>query len=167
MEQNLNSENLKIGYDKASYLCSRREYCEADMYTKLLQWKLSADEANFVIRQLVIDKFIDNERYTKAFVRDKSKFSAWGAIKIKMALRTKKIDEALIQVAIADLPNDQFYQQALKEGSKKYRGLRDEDVYAKKQKLVRFLFSKGFESSLVWKVVAVITSTPENDMDDL
>lgn len=167
MEHELNNENLKVGYSKASYLCSRREYCEADMYSKLLQWKLSAEEAAVVISQLVNEKFIDNERYTMAFVRDKSKFSAWGAIKIKMALRTKKIDEGLIQVAIADLPNDQFYQQALKEGLKKYRSLRDEDVYAKKQKLARCLFSKGFESSLVWKVVAVITSTPEEDLGEL
>ena len=91
MEHELNNENLKVGYSKASYLCSRREYCEADMYSKLLQWKLSAEEAAVVISQLVNEKFIDNERYTMAFVRDKSKFSAWGAIKIKMALRTKKL----------------------------------------------------------------------------
>lgn len=166
MDQAINKENIKLGYDKASYLCSRREYCESGIFTKLIQWKLTKEEAAIVVEKLKAERFIDNERYAQAFARDKSKFSAWGAVKITMALRLKKIDDTIIKTAIENLPGEQFFQQALKEGSKKYKSLRDEDLYAKKQKLARYLFSKGFESSIVWKAIASITSTHEVALDE-
>jgi len=165
MNPDINTDNLKIGYSKASYICSRRECCESDIYTKLLQWKLNPQEAALVLSQLVNEHFIDNERYTFAYVRDKSKFSAWGAMKIKMALRAKKIDNDLIQAALANLPDDQFYQQALKEAIKKNRTLAKDDLYSQKQKLARYLFAKGFESDIVWKIVAVVTSSENEDVD--
>ena len=163
----LDNENIKLGFNKASYLCSRREYCSSAIYSKLLQWKLTSEEAQLVIFQLQENKFVDDERYAMAFVRDKSKFSAWGSVKIRMALRTKKISEDIIQMALSDLPDDRFSEQALKEAQKKLRSLKDDDIYVIKQKLARFLFSKGFESSLVWKTVAVVTSTSVEDLGEL
>lgn len=45
---------------------------------------------NRIIDRLVVEKFIDEERYCRAFVNDKFRFAKWGKMKITQALYMKK-----------------------------------------------------------------------------
>jgi len=50
---------------------------------------LDAEEADKAIARLVEQKFIDDARFARYFVKDKLKFNKWGRIKIGYALRQK------------------------------------------------------------------------------
>jgi len=75
---------------KAMALCAGREYCRSDIRQKLSTWSIDATDAEKIISKLVIEKFIDEERYCTAFVRDKFRYNKWGRVKIASALKMKK-----------------------------------------------------------------------------
>ena len=62
---------------RAQALCARQERCSHDIRLKLRQWKLSNADIEKIVKQLIADSFINDERYAKMFVRDKSKFNKW------------------------------------------------------------------------------------------
>ena len=76
--------------DRLRALCSRREYCRADMLRKATD-ALGGDSvaAAGIADMLVSEKYVDDLRYSSAFARDKSSISGWGIVKIRHALAAK------------------------------------------------------------------------------
>eukprot|EP00825_Cyclidium_porcatum_P013541 TRINITY_DN17149_c0_g1_i3.p1 TRINITY_DN17149_c0_g1~~TRINITY_DN17149_c0_g1_i3.p1 ORF type:complete len:150 (-),score=12.85 TRINITY_DN17149_c0_g1_i3:18-467(-) len=69
-----------IAYDKAAVLCSRSEYCTSEIREKLKLWGLSPEEAVSVIEKLIAEKYVDDERFARAYAKDKFKFNRWGTV---------------------------------------------------------------------------------------
>ena len=67
---------------RAAALCSRAEKCSSDIMTKLSQWGVGEENASVVLKQLIEEKYVDDERYARSFVRDKFRFNKGGKIKI-------------------------------------------------------------------------------------
>ena len=88
-----------IAYDKAAVLCSRSEYCTYEIGEKLKLWGLSPEEAVLVIENLIAEKYIDDERFARAYAKDKFKFNRWGKQKIAYMLRSKNIPAEIIELA--------------------------------------------------------------------
>ena len=59
-----------IAYDKAALLCSKSEKCSFEIQEKLKLWGLSVEEMEPVIEQLIIEKYLDDERFARAYVKD-------------------------------------------------------------------------------------------------
>ena len=70
--------------DRMRTLCSRREYCSADIMKKAMT-ALDGDraQAEAVVAKLIDEKYIDDLRYSSAFARDKSSIAGWGETKIR------------------------------------------------------------------------------------
>lgn len=131
-------------------LCSMREYCRSDIVAKLKKYDLSEKEAQEIITSLERDKFLDNSRYAAAFVRDKAAFNGWGPVKIRWALKSKKIEEEIIEQAMEQLPKEDEEERLLLLLNKKLRTLNREQDRAKvRVKLLRFAISRGFDYSKV------------------
>ena len=71
-------------------LCSKAEYCRADIYRKALK-DLDGDaaEAARLVEELVRDRYVDDARYAQAFAREKASLQGWGPVKIRFQLRAK------------------------------------------------------------------------------
>ena len=52
-------------------LCSKAEYCRADIYRKALK-DLDGDaaEASRLVEELIRDRYVDDARYAQAFARE-------------------------------------------------------------------------------------------------
>lgn len=123
-----------------------REYCESDILAKLESFELNAGEAEKILESLKADKFVDNNRYSRAFVRDKSRLSGWGGRKISFALRRKKIEQSIIAEAIKELDKTSEAERLLKILTVKAKTIGKEESRAKKtEKLIRFALSRGFD----------------------
>ena len=85
---------------KMADLCSRSEQCSADIRQKLLRKGMSSSQTADLLRRLEEQRFIDDARFARAFASDKVRFSAWGKMKIRMALRQKRISSADIDSAL-------------------------------------------------------------------
>ncbi len=137
--------------------CARQETCLSDARTLLFRWNVPPGEWDRIIESLLRDRFIDEERYAEAFVRDKMNFSRWGAGKIREALYRKRIPASVIERAMEQLESDKMEEKLRTDLERKSRALREENPYKRKEKLIRFGLSRGYEMDRVLGIVEEIT----------
>ena len=66
--------------------CSTAEHCRAEVTEKLQRWGIPYDAINRILNHLEQEKYIDEERFCRAFISDKYRFAKWGKVKIGQAL---------------------------------------------------------------------------------
>lgn len=125
--------------------CARAERCSSDALRSMRRWGLSEGDAQGVLERLKRERFIDDERYAEAYVREKVRFSGWGAMKIRAALRTKSIAPDIITRALMQLEPEADVSRLEEVLRKKASKTSARDVYDLKAKLVRFGMSRGFD----------------------
>lgn len=140
------------GFNNASLLCSKSEKCTSEIMEKLKLWGLSSDESEPVIQKLVAEKFLDNERFARAYVKDKFKFNHWGKQKIAFMLRSKGISPEIQELAFEEIESDGYADELRKLLTDKAKSIKAKDQYDKRNKLMRFALSRGFESNKVYAV---------------
>lgn len=134
---------------KAAAFCSGAEHCRSEVMHKLALWGQSPTAAEKITTYLQKEKYMDEDRFCRAFVHDKYLYNKWGRTKIRMALRQKQIDETVINNALESLPADDYLTGLQKLLTAKARTLKATDEYEKRNKLIRFALSRGFEMRLI------------------
>ena len=137
---------------RAANLCSKSEQNSFKVKKKLLKWGLSKEETISVLERLKKEKFIDENRYTECFVRDKFKFNKWGKRKIAYKLRHEQIPESLIESSIFKIKENDYRNTLLKLIIAKNKSLKEPDLNKRRAKLFRFAQSRGFEPEIVYSV---------------
>lgn len=139
-------------YAKLADRCAATELCTAEAREKLRQWGIPAAEAEKIVARLVGERFIDDARFARIWVRDKLYNARWGTLKIKAAARLKHLD---ITEALAEEWDDERYfanlAAALRSKGRKMPSPLSRDD---KTKLIRFALSRGYESGLVMEMIA-------------
>ena len=136
-------------YLQLAALCAQAEHCQQEMRDKLKRWGVSADAQDRIVARLVEERFIDDERYARAFVKDKIRYNKWGRRKVQQGLWLKHID-ADIQERVLDDVDDSEYLAVLRPLLKqKVKSMKASNDYERTQKLVRFALSRGFTFDLI------------------
>ena len=141
-----------IAYDKAALLCSRSEKCTSEIFEKLKLWGLSVEESAPIVDKLVEEKYLDNERFARAFVKDKFRFNHWGKQKIAHILRAKNIPPEIQELALEEIVEDNYSDELRKLLTDKEKSIKAKDKYDKRNKLMRFALGRGFESDKVYVI---------------
>ncbi len=144
--------------------CSKAEYCCGQIRRRLLGWShreiacgkpgFSEEEIERIISSLVEERFVDDARFADAYVRDKARFSKWGAVKIAYNLKRLGVGSAVIDVALQE--NSSFFgdEMLIDLLQKKWKSLKvGEPVSRKREKLVRFALQRGFDYGQIMKVI--------------
>lgn len=129
--------------DRLRRLCSRREYCTADVRKKALD-ALEGDSkaASEVVDSLVAEKYVDDLRYASAFARDKSAIQGWGTAKIRYMLAAKGVPKDTIALAMEEIDDIKAGARLEKLLEAKARSLKDDPQ--KRLKLLRFALGRGY-----------------------
>ena len=136
-------------YLQLAQLCARSEHCQHDMLEKMRRWEMSDEAQAHVMQRLISERYVDDERYARAFVRDKILYNKWGRRKVEQALWQKHIDDDIRQ-RILDGVDDEEYVNVLRPLLKqKRRTLKATSDYELNQKLVRFALSRGFTYDII------------------
>ena len=147
-------------YLQLAAVCAQAEHCEQEMRDKMKRWELDESVQNRVIDRLTKERFIDNERYARAFVKDKIRYNKWGRRKIQQALWMKRID-ADIQLQALDEIDEKEYLDVLRPLLKqKRKSIKAQSDYELNQKLVRFALGRGFTFDVIRQCLDV-----EEEMD--
>ena len=128
----------------AERLCSRRECCGQEMRMKLKAKGLDGSQIDELMTTLLELNYINEERYVRAFVHDKSKLQGWGVEKIRYALRAKQIPEVTIREGLGGIDaNEQRerLKRLLEVKKRSVKGASEADI---KAKLIRFGLARGF-----------------------
>lgn len=137
---------------KAQAYCSRAEKCEMDVRTYLMKQHIDSADIAKIIDSLKEDRFVDNERYARAFVSDAFKFNKWGRMKIRQALFQKGIPEKLMAEPLSEINDDEYLALLENLMKSKLKSTKNDDEYKLKASVFRFAASRGFEMDLIEKV---------------
>lgn len=147
--------------NRAAAYCSTCERCISEVTAKLVAWGIGGNARERIIERLVSENFINEERYSQAFVNDKLRFNRWGRVKIAAALREKRLPQHLIKAAIECINESEYNDALYSLIEAKRRELRGKEDYAAKQKIFRFVAGRGFEPNII---IEAIKFNP-NEMD--
>ena len=136
-------------------LCSRSEQCEYDLEQKMFRWGLPKPDREEVMAHLKEHRYVDNARFARSYANDKARFSSWGPFKIRIELAKKRIPGTMITEALQNVEQDVWREGLWKIATSKARSLdiKGEDGYDDRQKLYRYLLSRGFPSKACSSVI--------------
>ena len=139
--------------NKSMALCAARELCRSEMRARLESWGAAPEVAVNIISRLVSEKFIDEERYSRAFVKDRFRQNGWGKVKIRASLRIKGIPDETVTEALGEIDGEKYSVTLKNLLETQRRKIRAKNQYELKGKLLRFGLSRGFESSLLYDIL--------------
>lgn len=143
-----------LALQKLRTLCARSEQCTSDILTRLNRWGISTSEAQKIIDILCSERYLDDRRFARAFVRDRYRFARWGRIKIAAALRARQISSEHILSALTDDIDDEEYKAIARDLIFAKKKLLDiSEPYEIRIRLFRFAMSRGYESSLISEIL--------------
>lgn len=153
-------------YLQLAALCAQAEHCEQEMRDKMRRWELDAAAQDRIITRLTTERYIDNERYARAFVKDKILYNKWGRRKVQQALWQKHIDND-IQQRVLDEIDEKTYLDVLRPLLKqKRKSIKAASDYELNQKLVRFALGRGFGFDIIRQCLNVNDDDFPEDFTD-
>ena len=114
------------------------------MIDKMTKWEISEEAQARIMEHLVKNKYIDDERFCRAFVHDKMEYNHWGRRKIEQALYVKHVDKAIQKTVLDEIPDEDFIDILRPLIVQKRRQTRANSEYEMNMKLMRFAASRGF-----------------------
>ncbi|MDX2247439.1 MAG: regulatory protein RecX [Bacteroidia bacterium] len=130
--------------------CAYQDRSTGEVRKKLSEWEVSGEDQDKIITHLEAEKFLNEERYVRSFVRGKFSHKNWGRNKIRHELRLKKISPALIQKVINEEIDPETYEKTIQKLTEQKRHQHRADSPEKqKEKIFRFLLQKGFEGDII------------------
>ena len=139
--------------DKMAKYCAYQERCVKDVRDKLKTFDLPQKEKDKIIDYLVDNRFVNDERFARSFVRGKINQSGWGLNKIRFHLIQKGIAKDIIDEALGQTDEETYRQRLIDILKTKSKTVKAENDFERKRKLAAYAMQKGFEGSLVWEVI--------------
>lgn len=142
-------------YLRLTALCAQAEHCQHEMLEKMKKWELADEAQARVMERLIKERYVDDERYARAFVMDKIRYNKWGRRKVEQALWMKRIDKGIQERVLSEV-DDEEYVSALRPLLKqKQRSAKAASDYELRQKLIRFALSRGFGFDIIRQCIDV------------
>lgn len=136
-------------YLQLAAVCAQAEHCEQEMRDKMKRWGMDVVAQNRVIERLAQERYIDNERYARAFVKDKVRYNKWGRRKVQQALWMKRIDDDIQQRVLDEIDDAEYLKVLMPLLKQKRKSIKAANDYELNQKLVRFALSRGFDYGVI------------------
>ena len=153
-------------YLQLATLCAQAEHCQQEMRDKMKRWEMAPEVQERVITRLIKERYIDDERYARAFVKDKIRYNKWGRRKVQQGLWMKHIDDDIQQRVLSEV-DDTEYLAVLKPLLKqKAKSIKAENDYELTQKLVRFALGRGFTYDIIRQCLDVDEEMIPDDETD-
>ena len=133
--------------------CAGAEYCVADIRKMMSRWELPEGVADKIIKRLQNERYIDEQRYAHAFVRDKFRYNHWGWIRIEQELKRRNIPQEYIDEAKEEISDDDNLEALRKIIDSKRPTVKGKNEYEVNAKLFRFALSRGFSYSAINQVL--------------
>ncbi|MEI6122412.1 MAG: regulatory protein RecX [Bacteroidota bacterium] len=147
---------LKTILHKAQAYCVYQERCSNEVMQKLRRWKVDDSRIPKIIDALIAENFFNDQRYTENFVGSKLRLNKWGRKKIVYELQLKKIPEIIISQAITSIDENEYQSAIQFLIVQKTKEVKEKDLFKKKNKIARFLISRGFEAEFVFKNMKIV-----------
>jgi|GEM_PF-570494 len=144
-------------FNYACWLLARRRYSVSEFRSKLeKKYPEQSELTTEIVENFLIKKYLDDNEYTLLFLREQLNRKPQGLRMIKQKLRQKGINET----TISNVFNDQLVDEneLIQKALAKKANIKAKSPLQKKQKLFRFLASRGFSSDGIMKALRDFSS---------
>ena len=142
-------------YLSLAALCAQAEHGQWEMLEKMRRWELSDEAQARVMERLMKERYVDDERYARAFVKDKVRYNKWGRRKVEQALWQKHIGDSVRQQVLDEVDDDEYISILRPLLQQKRRSTKAASDYELNQKLIRFAVSRGFTMDIIKQCINV------------
>jgi regulatory protein len=138
---------------KAANFCAYQERTQKEVRSRLAELDVLGDDSEEIIVWLIENNYLNEERFSRIFAGSKFRQKKWGRIKIRQELKMRGVSDYCLRAGMSEIDGDDYMITLEEIIEKKSREIKDTDKLVRKQKLVRFALSRGFEQDLVFDVV--------------
>ena len=135
----------KSALNKIINYCNYRDRSTKEIKTKLLDLNYSIEIIDSAISQAIELGIVDNFRFSKSFSRGKNQKNRWGKIKIAYELKNKGLNNKEITFGLESIEEKTYYKILMKSIEVYKRKSKNFE----KNKLIKHLINKGYETALV------------------
>jgi regulatory protein len=157
MKFNKPSFTVDEALQKLMHFCAYRDRSQKEVEDKLDSMDMIPAAKEKIIIELMQENFLNEERFSRSFVRGKFRIKKWGRIKITQELKKRGISTPIIKLGLTEIKETEYRTTLYELAEKKLEKLNEPNIYKKKGKLSDHLLRKGFESSLVFECVNELT----------
>ncbi|MBQ9231165.1 MAG: RecX family transcriptional regulator [Prevotella sp.] len=136
-------------------LCAQSEHCQWEMTEKMLRWEIPDEAQTRIMDRLIKERYVDDERFARAFVKDKVRYNKWGRRKVEQALWVKHIDETIRQQVLDEVDDEEYLRILRPLLQQKRKSTKATSDYELKGKLVKFAISRGFTMDVIRQCINV------------
>lgn len=133
--------------------CVYQDRCHYEVEQKMKEFVLIPEAKEEIILYLMKENYLNEERFTRSYIRGKFNIKNWGKSKIKMHLKQKGITDKLISRCMDEIDEHDYLsiiKKLYESYESKLKGLKD---YQKKSKTIKYLLNKGFEYADILQVI--------------
>ncbi|MDU2329168.1 MAG: regulatory protein RecX [Prevotella bivia] len=134
---------------KLGDLCAKAEHCSGEIMEKMYKMGLPEDAKTRIMEKLTKYSYVDDERFTNAYVYDKIRYNKWGRRKIEQALWAKRIDNKIANLVLDAVPDEEYLSVLRPLLKSKYPTIKAETDYERSVKLIKYALGKGFTFDLI------------------
>lgn len=120
------------------------------------RWGVELSARKKILARLIDEKFIDDERYSAAYIREKTRLSGWGARKIASSLRTKGVASSIIEEQLSQLDKESLAVRLEDKLRRKVSTIKGENDYERRGKLFRYALSLGYDYDMAQNAISNI-----------
>ena len=151
--QNNKVYTVKEATERIQSFCAIQDRCQWEVEKKMKEWEISDEIIENILTDLILDKFVDEQRFSESFCRGKFRIKRWGKVKIKNELKIKKISKNCIDKGLLQIENKEYTKVLKYLYIKKRNSIKDTNQFIRKGKIAKHLQQKGFESNMIWELI--------------
>ncbi|HNY01181.1 MAG TPA: regulatory protein RecX [Bacteroidales bacterium] len=145
--------DLEAIVDRIRHYCASREHCVQEVNLKLVQWKVSPEKRRKILRTLMEEGYINEDRYARLYVRSKFHINKWGRVKIRYELRNRLLADSIIDKALEEIGEDDYHRTIQELIQRKWSEIKSEKTLNIREKIINFVTGKGFEIYLITQII--------------
>jgi regulatory protein len=140
-------------YSKITKWCAYQERAQQEVRDKLYDFGLHKEEVEQLLTRIISEGFVNEERFAISFANGKLNQLGWGRVKIRYALKAKKVSDYCIKKAINSLDENKYIQILEDAFHKRNKMEKEKHPLKRKYKLMSYLASRGFEQDLIATII--------------
>lgn len=145
-------------WNRILWYISKRERCEKEIREHLariskFKFQISSTEIEEIITKLKSLDFLNEDRFTKAYVHDNYELKHKGKSRIRQELKHRKIDEVTIDKYLSGIDVKDEEKQAFELAKKRHELIKNLPILTQKRRLFGTLVRRGFPTHLALKVI--------------
>ena len=160
----MNTMTEQEAYLRLAALCAQAEHCEYEMQEKMRRWEIADDAQARVMQRLITERYVDDERFARAFANDKVKYNKWGRRKVEQAMWLKHIAEDIRQRVLDSIDDEEYIAILRPLLQQKRRSVKAHNDYELRQKLIKFAIGRVFTMDIIKQCIS-IDDEEEYDME--